>query len=158
MPGLPPLKENDMRALEAVFADFLAKTEADAVLLAAEGGFLVSNYGNTDKFNPTVIGALAANSFVANVKMAELLGEPQFNSIYQQGETTSVLIQAIDGENLIIIIFPATVAVGAVKHYAGIARTEVARIFKCSSEEAPDQMLDLAMMNLPDSSEIFKRK
>jgi hypothetical protein len=156
MIGLPTLDAEDMRALDGAFADFLAKTEAAAVLLSAEGGFLISHYGNTDNFDPTTIGALAANSFVANLKMAELLGEPQFSSIYQQGEQTSVFIQSIDGANLIIIIFPASVAVGIIKHYAVTIRAEVSRIFLRASERTGES-LDLAMMNLPDSTEIFKR-
>jgi hypothetical protein len=157
MPGLPTLQEEDMRALDAAFADFLAKTEAGAVLLAAEGGFLIANYGQSDRFDPTTIAALAGNSFMANLEMARLLGEPQFSSIYQQGEASSVFIQSIDGSNLMIIIFPPFVSVGVIKHYASLARGEVARIFQKAIERAPGESLDLAMMNLPDSTAIFKR-
>jgi hypothetical protein len=158
MTGLPPLEDADMQALEAAFADFLTKSEADAVLLTAEGGFLISRYGKTDHFDTTSLGALASNSYVANSMIATLLGEPQFNCIYQQGEKTSVLVQSIDGANLIIIFFPAGIGVGLVKHYAGMTRSEVARIFDRARQRAPGQNLDLVMMNVADSEEIFRRK
>lgn len=155
---LPELLEEDMEQISAIFADFLNKSEASSVLLTAEGGFLVSEHGNTRKLDTTSLGALASNSFEANKAIAGLIGEPSFSSIYQAGETFSMYVQSIDGYNLMVVIFPVTTAVGAIKYYAQATRDEVAKVFLSARHRAPSKGLDLAMMNLADSSSFFKRK
>src|SRR5687768_9514446 len=155
---LPQLIEEDIVEIERIFADFLAKSEADSVLLTAEGGFLVSKYGKTTNLDTMSLGALASNSFEANKAIAGLIGEPNFSCIYQAGEQFSMYVQSIDGYNLMVVIFPATTAVGAIKYYAQAARNEVAEVFAQARDRSPDGGLDLAMMNMADSSQIFRRK
>lgn len=155
---LPQLLEDDIAQINRVFADFLAKSEADSVFLTAEGGFLVSQHGKTEHLNGMVLGALASNSFEANRKIAEIIGEPNFSCIYQAGEQFSMYLQSIDGYNLMVVIFPVTTAVGAIKYYAQQCRDEVAKVFEAARQRAPGEGLDLAMMNPSDSAAIFKRK
>lgn len=159
MPGtLPQLLEEDIAAINRVFADFLSKSEADSVLLTAEGGFLVSQHGKTNHLDTMSLGALASNSFEANKAIAGLIGEPNFSCIYQAGEQFSMYVQSIDGYNLMVVIFPVTTAVGAIKYYAQQCRDEVAKIFEAARTRAPGAGLDLAMMNMADSAAIFRRK
>ena len=147
-----------MQEIDGIFADFLKKAEAQSVLLLAEGGFLVCSYGNTDGLDTMSLGALASNSFEANKMIAGIMGEPNFNSIYQAGEQQSVYTQSIDGFNVMVVIFPVSVGVGLVRHYAFTARDQVAKIFTRAKERAPENTLDLAMMNVTDSSQIFQRR
>ena len=158
MGTLPELIEEDIEQISAILADFIAKSEADSVLLTAEGGFLVYEHGNTKNLDTTSLGALASNSFEANKAIAGLIGEPSFSSIYQAGETFSMYVQSIDGYNLMVVIFPVTTAVGAIKYYAQATRDEMARVFAQARERSPDKALDLVMMNLADSTQLFKRK
>jgi predicted regulator of Ras-like GTPase activity (Roadblock/LC7/MglB family) len=155
---LPQVLEEDIAEIKRIFADFLSKSEADSVLLTAEGGFLVCEFGKTTNLDTMSLGALASNSFEANKAIAGLIGEPNFSSTYQAGEQFSIYVQSIDGYNLMVVIFPVTTAVGAIKYYAQQARHEVAKVFENARNRAPGQGLDLAMMNLSDSSQIFKRK
>jgi predicted regulator of Ras-like GTPase activity (Roadblock/LC7/MglB family) len=158
MGSLPQLIDEDMQEIDGIFADFLKKAEAQSVLLLAEGGFLVCSYGNTDGLDTMSLGALASNSFEANKMIAGIMGEPNFNSIYQAGEQQSVYTQSIDGFNVMVVIFPVSVGVGLVRHYALTARDQVAKIFTRAKERAPENTLDLAMMNVTDSSQIFQRR
>jgi predicted regulator of Ras-like GTPase activity (Roadblock/LC7/MglB family) len=157
MGTLPQLIEEDIQKIDTIFDDFLAKSEASSVLLTAEGGFLVSQHGNTSRLDTTSLGALASNSFEANKAIAGLIGEPSFSSIYQAGETFSMYVQSIDGYNLMVVIFPVTTAVGAIKYYAQATRDAVAKVFAHARLRSPEG-LDLAMMNLSDSSTFFRRK
>ncbi len=154
--SLPQLIEEDMRQLNAVFDDYLVKSEADSVLLTAEGGFLVSTHGKTKSLDTTSIGALASNSFEANKAIACMIGEKGFNSLYQAGDQYSLYIQSIDGFNLMIVIFPIRTAVGAVKYYAQAARDEVAKVFERARTREPGG-LDLALLNVADSTQFFRR-
>jgi predicted regulator of Ras-like GTPase activity (Roadblock/LC7/MglB family) len=154
--SLPQLIEEDMKQLDAVFDDYLVKSEADAVLLTAEGGFLVATYGKIKSLDTTSIGALASNSFEANKVIASMIGEKNFTSLYQAGDQYSLYIQSIDGFNLMVVIFPARTAVGAIKYYAQLARDQVAGAFERARARAPGG-LDLALLNVTDSTQIFKR-
>lgn len=156
--SLPQLFEEDLDEINTIFADFLGKCEADSVLLTAEGGFLICRYGKTDHLDTTSLGALASNSFEANKMIAGLIGEPNFSSIYQAGEQYSMFVQSIDGFNLMVVIFPVAITVGIVKYYAQEARDSVAKVFDQARERTPGVGLDLAMLNLEDSSQVFKRK
>ena len=155
---LPQLIEEDIKEIERIFNDFLAKSEADSVLLTAEGGFLVCANGKTSSFDTSTLGALASNSFEANKAIAGIIGEPNFSCIYQAGEQFSMYVQSIDGFNLMVVIFPVSTAVGAIKYYAQQAREEVAKVFETARNRTPGAGLDLAMMNVADSAEIFKRR
>ena len=154
--SLPQLIEEDMKQLDAVFDDYLIKSEADSVLLTAEGGFLVSTHGKTKCMDTTSIGALASNSFEANKAIAMMIGEAGFNSLYQAGDQYSLFVQSIDGFNLMVVIFPVRTAVGAIKYYAQSAREQVAKVFERARKRTPGG-LDLALLNVADSTEIFKR-
>jgi predicted regulator of Ras-like GTPase activity (Roadblock/LC7/MglB family) len=155
---LPQLLEEDIHEINRLFADFLSKSEADSVLLTAEGGFLVSQYGKTTNLDTMTLGALASNSFEANKAIAGLIGEPNFSCIYQAGEQFSMYVQSIDGYNLMVVIFPVTTAVGAIKYYAQQTRGEIAKVFDNARNRAPGEGLDLALLNASDSSQVFKRK
>ncbi len=158
MGELPQLIEEDMTALDALMAEFLAKTEAHAVLLTAQGGFIISTHGGTEGLDTMSLAALASNCFEANRAIAGLIGEQNFQTIYQAGESSSMFVQNIDGFNLMIILFPAQVAVGLVKHYSRSAGGAIAQVFEQAHRRTPGVILDLAMLNLPDSSELFRRK
>lgn len=154
--SLPQLIEEDMKQLNAVFDDYLIKSEADAVLLTAEGGFLVSTHGKIKGLDTTSIGALASNSFEANKAIASMIGEKNFSNLYQSGDQFSMYIQSIDGYNLMVVIFPVRTAVGAVKYYAQGTRDQVAKVFEKARSRTPGG-LDLALLNVADSTQIFKR-
>jgi predicted regulator of Ras-like GTPase activity (Roadblock/LC7/MglB family) len=154
--SLPQLIEEDLTQLNAIFDDFLLKSEADSVLLTAEGGFLVSTHGKIKNLDTTTIGALASNSFEANKAIASMIGESEFTSVYQAGAQNSIYVQSIDGFNLMIILFPVRTAVGAIKYYAQAARESVAKVFARARKRSPEG-LDLALLNVADTAELFKR-
>ena len=154
--SLPQLIEEDISQINVIFDDFLTKSEADSVLLTAEGGFLVSTHGKTANLDTTSLGALASNSFEANKAIAGLMGESSFSSMYQAGERRSMYVQSIDGYNLMIVIFAITTPVGAIKYYAQNAKDLVAKVFLQARKRTPEG-LDLALLNVVDSTQLFKR-
>jgi predicted regulator of Ras-like GTPase activity (Roadblock/LC7/MglB family) len=158
MPSLPQLIEDDVRVIDAALADFLVKSEATAVLVAAEGGFLIFQHGDTSGFDSTSLGALAANAFSATQMMAGLLNESSFPTVYQQGLHYSLLIGQINRQHNLIVVFPAKTSVGAIKYFAAFAVQTISAQLNKARDRAPDQGFDLAMLNLPDASQIFRSK
>ncbi len=92
-----------------------------------------------------------------------MLEEPQFNCIYQQGEKVNLLVQSVDENTVLVVVFPAHVAVGdrgagVVKYYLGSAIERLSSQLHAAKERSPDQGLDLAMLNVASADELFKRK
>jgi predicted regulator of Ras-like GTPase activity (Roadblock/LC7/MglB family) len=158
MSTLPELLEEDVEEIEAALKHFLTKSEATLALIAAEGGFLVIQQGDVDRFDSVTLGALAANAFNASQAIAGILDDSGFAHIYQQGEHHSLIVSSIDSHNMLVVLFPAKASVGAVKYYAAPAIASVAQQFKRAAQRPSNRGLDLAMMNMADSSQLFKRK
>jgi predicted regulator of Ras-like GTPase activity (Roadblock/LC7/MglB family) len=158
MPSSPQLLEEDIREIQTALGDFLTKSEATAALLAAEGGFLILQQGDTSQFDPTSLGALAANTFSATQEIAKLLNESGFATVYQQGVQHSILIGQVNRHHTLIVIFPANNSVGAVKYFAAFAVQAIAAQLAKARERAPDEGFDLALLNVSDASQIFKMK
>jgi hypothetical protein len=59
MATLPQLIEEDMRVIDGALNDLLTKSEATSALVLDKGGFLITQCGDTRRFDMTTIGALA---------------------------------------------------------------------------------------------------
>lgn len=158
MPSIPNLLDEDVHAINLALREFLGKSEATAALVAAEGGFLIFQQGDTHEFDPTTLSALAANAFSATQAIAQVLDESGFATVYQQGVRSSILIAQINRQHSLIVIFPTTTSVGAVKYFAAFAIQAVAAQLNKARERAPNEGFDLAMLNLANASEIFRAK
>jgi len=158
MPTLPQLLEEDIRVMEAALDDFLSKSEATSALILDKGGFLISERGDVNSFDSTTLGALAAAAYAATQGIAGLVQETSFSSVYQQGETFSILVNDIDEHCLLVAIFRAQISVGAVKYYAATTIGQIAQQLLAAHSRAPGEGLDLSVLNVADTSDIFQKR
>ena len=156
--SLPQLIEEDVQELEGALNDLVNKSEATAALLLDIGGFLVAQQGKVEGFDYTTIGALASASFAATQAMAGLVSESNFSSVYQQGESYSLLLHSIDGQCLIAVIFRAQISVGVIKYYATGTIGRISDQLSKARARDPEQGMDLSSLNLADPSEVFRQK
>jgi len=158
MGTLPQLIEEDIHTLDRVLAELLKSTDAAAALILDKGGFLITQQGNTSAFDVTTISALASGAYLANQTIANLVSETNFDSVYQQGENFSMFTSNVDEQCLLLVIFPAQVGVGIVKYHAAQVRERIARQMQTAQQRDPDASLDLSVLNMADTSGLFKRK
>ena len=118
MATLPQLIEEDIQLLDEEMRELLEKSDATTALIIDKGGFLICSQGDDRRFDLTTIAALASGAFMANETIANLVHEPTFNSVYQQGEKVSMFVMTIDEHCLLSVIFKAQVSVGVVKYFA----------------------------------------
>ena len=85
MNAIPVLTIEDVATLDGVLGDFLKKTESDLTVVIDRGGNVISQCGDMDAMDVTVIAALAAGSFAATRELARRIGEVEFNALYHQG-------------------------------------------------------------------------
>jgi predicted regulator of Ras-like GTPase activity (Roadblock/LC7/MglB family) len=158
MATLPQLLEDDIQQLDDFLQELLVKSDATTALVIDKGGFLITHQGDARQFDLTTIGALASGAYLANQTIANLVHESNFDSVYQQGENFSLFVSDVDEHCLLAVIFRAQVGVGVVKYYATLARERIAKRLKFAQERDPGACVDLSVLNLADTSSVFKKQ
>ena len=138
--------------------EFLKRTDAATAMIIDKGGFLITHKGDSEEFDLTTIAALSSGAYLANQTIANLVQETNFDSVYQQGERHSMFITNVDEYSLLVIIFPAGVAVGAVKYFAGPARKSIAAHLQIAHDRDPEAGFDLSALNVAQTADLFKRR
>lgn len=158
MATLPQLVEEDIQQIDEALKKFIAQADATAALVIDKGGFLIAHQGDESQFDVTTIGALASGAFMANQTIAGLVNEQNFNSIYQQGEQSSMFVVNVDEHCLLVVIFRSEVGVGVVKFYSTSAVEQIAKQMATARERAPENGLDLSVLNVADPQTVFRKK
>jgi predicted regulator of Ras-like GTPase activity (Roadblock/LC7/MglB family) len=158
MATLPQLLEEDIQRLDDELRELLEKSDATTAMVCDKGGFLLTSQGDNRRFDLTTIAALASGAFMANQTIANLIDEPNFNSVYQQGDSFSMYCVCIDDYSLLVVVFRATVSVGVVKYFATPAVQAIARQMLIAQQRDPSGGLDLSVLNMADASDLFKRR
>jgi predicted regulator of Ras-like GTPase activity (Roadblock/LC7/MglB family) len=158
MASLPQLIEEDVQRLDDELRELLEKSDATTALIIDKGGFLISSQGDSRQFDLTTIAALASGAFMATQTIAGLVHETSFDNIYQQGERFSMYATTVDDYCMLVVIFKAQVTVGVVKYFAAPAARHIAKQMQVAQEREPGAGLDLSVLNLADTSDVFKRK
>ena len=137
MPTLPQLIEDDLRQLDESLRDFIGQTGATLALVIDKGGFLITHQGDAREVDLTTLGALASGAFMASQTIAGLVNEKNFNSTFQQGEKSSLLVIDIDEHCLLVILFESQAGVGLMKYYGLQCCRSIARQLLTASERSP---------------------
>src|SRR5436190_23506232 len=128
--ALPQLIADDVQELDRLLGELVSRSEAMAAIIIDKGGFLINQAGEFQQFDSTTLAALAAGSFAATQGMAAVVGEPTFSSVYQQGENFSLLVQNIESDTLLVVVFRTFVSVGAVKYFSNATAPKIAEQFE----------------------------
>jgi len=158
MGTLPQLIEEDIRQIDDSLDELLTKSEATSSIVIDKGGFIITQCGDVRRFDTTTLGALAAAMYAATQGIASLVGEVNFSSVYQQGENFSLLVHNVDEHCLLLVIFKAQISVGAVKYYAVNTIGRIAQQLQVAHARSPDQGIDLSVLNVADTSGVFRKK
>lgn len=105
----------------------LNDTSASSVMLLDKSGQVISTQGATTKRNATSLGALLAGAFSSSRHVAELLGEKDFRTIFQQGVHENIYTTMIEDQWLLVIVFDKLTHIGLVKVLSKKASDELAR-------------------------------
>ena len=130
MNPIPVLTIEDVAMLDAVLEDFLKKTESELTVVIDRGGNVISQSGDMNAMDVTVIAALAAGSFAATQELARRIGELEFNALYHQGSGSHMFMNSVDDDTIMITVFGTCTTVGLVRFYSAAAANRVASILK----------------------------
>ena len=142
------------RQLTQAVSDLLVQAEATAVLLADVGGNIIAQFPVQNE-NET-IAALAAGSFSATRELASLSGESSFNSIIHEGRDTSIYLQSISGQYILLVIFQKTTTTGLVKLYTQKMAKELESKLAGISEQDLSNAGCAVAFEIDESAQVFE--
>jgi predicted regulator of Ras-like GTPase activity (Roadblock/LC7/MglB family) len=128
MTMLSTLTEEASRLINKVMSELLEQVEAEAVFFCDRGGNIIARQSANVYPHEQNIAALASGSFFATLEMARLLGESKFRRLIHQGEKTSIYMEGMKNDMLLIVVFTRDSNPGLVKLYARNARQKLEQI------------------------------
>ena len=155
---LPLLTGDDIEVLDAALGELVGQSGARLALFIDGGGFIVTKQGDSRGIDTSTLGALAANSFAATQAIAKIIEDDSVTSLYQEGNSNSLLILAVSEFGFIAILFPADLGVGSIKFYAQDTLARISRQLDAAAARAPSEGLDLSSLNLADATPLFRRR
>lgn len=139
------LNGNQYDGITKILSELATKTKASAILFADMSGQLISQRGNTENINTTVLSALAASDFAATSEMAKLVGEEaKFKLLFHEGEKRNVYLSNVGNDFFLVVIFDVSVTLGLIRIYTKKAIEDLTNTLEDDSgdDEVDDQIID----------------
>lgn len=121
------ISDHELDTIANALNKLMSGTSATSVMLLDKSGQVVSSHGTTTKRNETSLGALLAGAFSSSRHVAELLGEKDFRTIFQQGVHENIYTTMVEDQWLLVIVFDKLTHIGLVKVLSKRASEELGR-------------------------------
>ncbi len=109
------LDEGDYTRITERLNDLLKESNARCALLVDRAGQLLASVGEQMSFDPTAFASLTAADFSANDQLAKMIGEPEFASLFHQGEKESMYLADVARRVILVVLFDERTTVGMVR-------------------------------------------
>src|SRR5712691_7648499 len=124
------ISDHELALITNVLYKLMNDTSASSVMLLDKSGQVVTTQGSGVRRNATSLGALLAGAFSSSRHIAELLGEKDFRTIFQQGVHENIFTNMVEKQLLLVIVFDKLTHIGLVKVLSKKASDEMARILE----------------------------
>ena len=108
-------REEDSGRIQVILAEFLRESNARTGMIVDRTGQMVAVVGEEPTFDPTAFASLTAADFSANDQLARMIGEPEFGSLFHQGEKESMYLADIARRVILVVLFDNRTTLGLVK-------------------------------------------
>ena len=108
-------REEDSTRIHAILTGFLRESNARTGMIVDRTGQMVAVVGEEPSFDPTAFASLTAADFSANDQLARMIGEPEFGSLFHQGEKESMYLADIARRVILVALFDNRTTLGLVR-------------------------------------------
>lgn len=113
--GTWSLDEADYHKITEHLNSLLKESNSRVAMLVDRTGQLLANAGEQLSFDPTAFASLTAADFSANDQLAKMIGEPEFASLFHQGEKESMYLADVARRVILVVLFDQRTTVGMVR-------------------------------------------
>lgn len=128
--GTWSIAEDDHRRITEHLAALLKESQARCALVVDRTGQLLAHAGEALKFDPAAFASLTAADFSANDQLAKMIGEPEFASLFHQGEKESMYLADVARRVILVVLFDQATTVGLVRLKVKQTVTDLTRVFE----------------------------
>ena len=128
--GTWSLSEGDYDRISEHLQSLLKESNARSALLVDRAGQLLANAGEQMRFDPTSFASLTAADFSANDQLAKMIGEPEFASLFHQGEKESMYLADVARRVILVVLFDTRTTIGMVRLRVKQAVQDLAAVFE----------------------------
>ncbi len=121
------ISDTELVFISNALVKLMNDTSASSVMLIDKSGQVISTQGSTTRRNATSLGALLAGAFSSSRHVAEMLGEKDFRTIFQQGVHENIFTTMVEDQWLLVIVFDKLTHIGLVKVLSKKTSDELAR-------------------------------
>jgi len=122
-------REEDYKKIQVILAAFLRESTAKTSLIVDRTGQLVATVGENPAFDAVAFASLTAADFSANDQLAKMIGEPEFGSLFHQGERESMYLADVARRVILVVLFDNRTTLGMVKLRVKTTVGELAQVF-----------------------------
>src|SRR5207244_1824097 len=109
------ISDRELAVISTALNKLMNDTNATSVMLLDKSGQVIASQGTGVRRNATSLGALLAGAFSSSRHIAELLGEKDFRTIFQQGVHENIYTTMVEDQWLLVIVFDKLTHIGLVK-------------------------------------------
>lgn len=124
------VSDRELAFISTMLNKLMNDTNATSAMLLDKSGQVIASQGTGVRRNATSLGALLAGAFSSSRQIAELLGEKDFRTIFQQGVRENIYTTMIEEQWLLVIVFDKLTHIGLVKVLSKKAADEMERILE----------------------------
>ncbi|MFO7914948.1 MAG: roadblock/LC7 domain-containing protein [Candidatus Krumholzibacteriales bacterium] len=122
--------EKDYWAINAALEELIDNSNSKSVLLLDKTGQLISNVGQDPRFDIHTFTSLCAADFEANARLANLIGEKDFSTLYHQGSDESMYLSKVEKDIILVVLFDRRTTLGLVRLRTRKAVEELAVVIR----------------------------
>jgi len=137
--------EEAEKEIMSALRNFVARTDADLVLLSDDAGRIISFYGkNLDETQAELLASIISGIFGAAFEMAKMVSrEDLLDAIQYESKKQNVVVKAVGSRFLIGVLCPKRVALGTVRLFLKDLSEELNRVFS-SVKPKPSKLVKLS--------------
>ena len=107
--------EEGISRIQRLLGDLVKDVDAQAAMLVEKSGQMIATDGDVQSVDTQAIASLVSGAFASTRAVARLIGESEFQAMFQQGERDSIFMASLDTNDILVVIFTDVSQTGLVK-------------------------------------------
>jgi predicted regulator of Ras-like GTPase activity (Roadblock/LC7/MglB family) len=107
--------EEGVTRIHQMLGELVKDVDATAAFLVEKSGQMLATEGEIRGLDTTAIASLVSSSFASTRAVAKLIGEQEFQAMFQQGDRSSIFLYSLPTQDILVVIFSDLSKTGLVK-------------------------------------------
>lgn len=107
--------EDGIQKIHQLLAHLVKDVDAQAAMLVEKSGQMIATDGDVQGLDTQAIASLVSGAFASTRAVARLIGETEFQAMFQQGDQASIFMYALNTNDILVVIFNDVSKTGLVK-------------------------------------------